>query len=59
MGIITEQYSEGEESHLGRKMESVNLACLLVVGARLMVFINTLGDPELRSRLQMAVKESL
>lgn len=51
MGTITEQYSEGEESHLGRKMEPVNLACLLVAGARLILLINTLADLELRSRL--------
>ena len=59
MGSITEQYSEGEESHLDGKMEPVNLSCLLVPGARLILFTNALGDLECQSRLQMATSESL
>lgn len=58
MGSITKQYSEGEGSHLDRKMEPVNLACLPASGARLIFFINTLSDLELQSRQQMATKES-
>lgn len=53
MGSITEQYSEGEDSHLDEKREPVNLACLLESGARLILFINTLRDLELQSRLLM------
>lgn len=49
MGSITEQCSEGEESHSDGKMELVNLACLLVSGARLILSINTRSDLELQS----------
>lgn len=40
-------------------MEPVNLACLLVPGARLILFINILGDLELQSRLAIAANEFL
>lgn len=59
MGCITEQYSEGEESHLDGKMELVNLSCLLVLGERLILFMNALGDLECQSRLQVATSGSL
>lgn len=59
MGSITEQYPEGEESHLDVKMVPVNLACLLVSGARLILSINTVRDLELQSGLPMAANEFL
>lgn len=40
------------------KTELVNLACLLVSGARLILFINVPGDLEHQSRLLMAANES-
>lgn len=59
MGSITEQYSEGEGSRLDGKMEPVNLSCLLVLGERLILFMNALSDPECQSRLQVATSEFL